>query len=228
MSQTDPYTYDAFVSYTDADSDWVENELLPRITGAGLAICTGQQDFRVGAPRISEVERLIVTSRKTILVLTPAYLDDEWAEYGSAMVQSLDPASRDLRLIPLLKEPCELPLRIRHLIPVDFSEDEDMDLNWQRLLKALDAASYPSPPPPPSSRGTTEISRRDLRTRLMEHCSLADLGDLCFELDLDRENYARNKQDFARELLVDLERKGRTDDLIAVLREQMSWVLDDN
>lgn len=226
MSQTDPFTYDAFVSYTDADRDWVEDELLPRITGAGLAVCTGQQDFRVGAPRINEVERLIVTSRKTVLVLTPAYLDDEWAEYGSAMVQSLDPASRDLRLIPMLKKPCELPLRIRHLIPVDLAKSEDIDLNWQRLLRALEATDTASAPPPPSAQ-ETEISRRDLRTRLMEHCGLSDLSDLCYELGLDRENYPRNKRDFVRELLVDLERRGRINDLIAVLCEQMPWVLDD-
>jgi len=227
MSQTDQYTYDVFVSYTDADGGWVEDELLPRITSAGLSLCTGQQDFRAGATRIGEIERLIVTSRKTVLVLTPAYLDDEWAESSNTMVQSLDPASRDRRFIPLLKEPCDLPLHIRHLIPVDFTEADDIDLNWQRLLKALDATGGDVPPPPPSSRIATEIDRRELRTRLLERCSVSDLSDLCYELDLDRENYSRNKQDFARELLVDLEHKGRTDELIAVLREQMSWVLDD-
>jgi hypothetical protein len=61
----------------------------------------------------------------------------------------------------------------------------------------------------------------------LERCGIADLSDLCYELDLDRENYARNKQDFVRELLVDLERKRRIEDLIAILHDQMSWVLDD-
>jgi hypothetical protein len=227
MSQTDQYAYDTFVSYTDADGDWVEDELLPRIASAGLSVCTGQQDFRAGATRIGEVERLIVTSRKTILVLTPDYLADEWAEYGSAMVHSLDPASRDRRLIPLIKVPCEPPLRIRHLIPVDFTESEDIDLNWQRLLKALDATSDAAPPAPPSSQPTTQIRQRDLRIILLERCSISDLSDLCYELQVDRENYPRNKQDFVRELLIDLEHKGKIDDMVAVLRDQMSWVLDD-
>jgi len=81
-------------------------------------------------------------------------------------------------------------------------------------------------PPPPSPQQSGDIDARALRIRLLERCSVSDLSDLCYELDLDRENYSRNKQDLTRELLIDLERKGMLDDLIAVLREQMSWVLD--
>ena len=58
------------------------------------------------------MERAVVSSRKTLLVLTPEYIPSEWAEIENIMVQTLDPANRELRLIPLLKADCKKPLRI--------------------------------------------------------------------------------------------------------------------
>jgi hypothetical protein len=40
--------------------------------------------------------------RKTLLILTPDYLESGWGEAENVMVQTLDPASRERRLIPLL------------------------------------------------------------------------------------------------------------------------------
>jgi hypothetical protein len=145
MSDENTYTYDVFVSHAPADRSWVRAELLPRLEAAGLGACLDWRDFRPGAARVDEVERAVISSRKTLLVLTPAYVDSEWAEFGNQMVQSLDPAARDLRLIPLLKARCELPLRIRHLTTVDVGDAAEAALGWRRLLAALGAPEDEAP-----------------------------------------------------------------------------------
>ena len=109
MAETQEYRYDVFISYSHADSEWVTRALLPRLEEAGLKVCIDHRDFRPGAPSVMEMERAVVTSRKTVLVLTPAYLDSAWAEFEALMLATLDPANRQLRLIPLLKERCEPP-----------------------------------------------------------------------------------------------------------------------
>jgi hypothetical protein len=83
------------------------------------------------------------------MVLTPAHLESEWAEFGDSMVQTLDPASRDLRFIPLLKVKCELPLRIRHLTYVNMADPDDWDIAWRQLLTALGAPPELEAPPAP-------------------------------------------------------------------------------
>lgn len=214
--------YDVFISYSHADRDWVRQELLPRLEGAGLKACIDSRDFEPGAPRVNEMERAVVTSRKTLLVLTPAYLANAWDEFGNLMLQTLDPAGRKRRLIPLLKEPCDLPPRIDYLIPVNFSEADDIEDSWSRLLSALDAPSA-SPSPKPPERQSYSVT--ELWNKLVERCSVSDLRDLCFVMGVDYQNYPQPKSDFARELVADMDRKGNLDELVRTIRREKAWVL---
>jgi tetratricopeptide (TPR) repeat protein len=139
------YEFDVFISYSSHDKAWVRGELLKRIEQAGLRAFIDFRDFMRGAPSIKECERGVVKCRKTLVVITPAYIKSGWAEIENIMAQTLDPANRDLRLIPLLKAPCEKPLRIGALTDIDFTRGADLDLAWRQLLTALGA------PPPPAA-----------------------------------------------------------------------------
>ena len=105
---------------------------------AGLRAFIDFRDFRPGAPSIKEMERGVTTCRKTLLVLTPAYIESEWCELEGIMLQTLSPTNRDFRLIPLLRVPCKKPLRIGTLTHIDYTDTADMDLAASRLLAALD------------------------------------------------------------------------------------------
>lgn len=153
------FTYDVFLSYSSQDKGWVRGELLQRLDAAGLKTFIDFRDFDIGAPSLTEMERGVLTSRKTLLVLTPAYVKSEWTEFENLMLQTLDPANRARRLIPLLKERCELPLRIGMLTYVDFSDPSELDLAWQKLLRGLAApkpmVAPPSAPTPSATVPTT-------------------------------------------------------------------------
>gem|GEM_PF-1038409 len=131
------FDYDVFISYSSADKDWVRGELLTRLERAGLRVCIDFRDFRIGAASAKEMERAIVTSAKTILVLTPHYLASAWAEFENLMLQTLDPANRQARLIPILKEKCDLPLRFQYIVYADFTDATNLDFAWLRLLNAI-------------------------------------------------------------------------------------------
>jgi hypothetical protein len=53
------------------------------------------------------------------------------------MLQASDPAARKRRLIPLLKERCELPLRLGHLWAANFVDPVDREMAWNQLLRAV-------------------------------------------------------------------------------------------
>lgn len=127
----------------------MRGELLKRIEQAGLKAFIDFRDFTRAAPSIKEMERGVLKCRKTLLVLTPDYIQSEWCEIENIMVQTLDPANRKLRLIPLLKAPCEKPLRIGALTHIDFTDDADLDLAWRQLLTALGKPPPPEPPKEP-------------------------------------------------------------------------------
>jgi len=150
MPDEGTYNCDVFISYSSKDKDWVRGELLERIEAAGLKACIDFRDFTRGAPSIKEMQRGIDESRKILLVFTPDYIASEWAEIENVMAQTLDPANRELRLIPLLKAPCEKPLRIAVLTHIDFTDGADHDLAWRQLLTALGAPPEPEAPAAPS------------------------------------------------------------------------------
>jgi tetratricopeptide (TPR) repeat protein len=140
---------DVFISYSSRDKEWVRGELLKRIEDAGLKAFIDFRDFTRGAPSIKEMERGVVECRKTLLVLTPDYIASGYGEIENIMLQTLDPANRNLRLIPLLKADCEKPLRIAALTHIDFTDGADQDLAWRQLLTALGAPPDPEPPKEP-------------------------------------------------------------------------------
>src|SRR4051812_28208191 len=139
--------YDVFISYSSQDKVWVRGELLQKLEAAGLKVFIDFRDFEIGAPSLTEMERGVEKSRKTLLVLSPAYLKSEWTEFEGLMVQTLDPAARQRRLIPLLLERVALPTRIGMLTYVDFSNPDDRALAWTRLLRALKVPNPAAPAP---------------------------------------------------------------------------------
>jgi hypothetical protein len=235
MRDQRPFTYDVFISYSTQDRPWVRQELLPRLEAQGLRACIDYRDFAVGAPIITEIERALLNSRKTLLVLSPAYMQSTWAEFENLVLQTLDPSNQSQRLIPLRKEVCEIPLRIRYLVYVDFAAPDDLDFEWERLLNALGATEAGSgvvTDPPrmdltdqsqQSSDSQTDLN--DLRKKLLDRCSVSDLRDLCFVLNIDDDNYPGAKDEFVRGLLKDLQRQGRLEEFMTIVRQEKPWVL---
>src|SRR5258707_14644098 len=88
MPHDNQFEFDVFVSYSSKDKEWVRGELLKRIEAAGLKAFIDFRDFTRGAPSIKEMERGVVECRKTLLVLTPNYIESEWAEIENIMAQT--------------------------------------------------------------------------------------------------------------------------------------------
>ena len=75
------FRYDAFISRSKQDAEWVSSRLLPRLERDGLRVCVDVRDFEVGVPTVLNTENAIKRSRKTLLVLTPDWVTSEWAEF---------------------------------------------------------------------------------------------------------------------------------------------------
>ena len=147
MSDRATFRYDVFVSYAVADKAWVNKSFVPALEAAGLRVCVFPRDQHVGKPKIEDLEDSMVGSRHTVLVLSPEFINSEWQEFSGSLIQTLDVAARDERVIPLLRKACKLPHRIDYLTPADFTTADEVDLAWRKLLIALDAANidYPTP-----------------------------------------------------------------------------------
>ena len=117
---------------------WVRDWLIPRLELSGVEYCVDYRDFEPGAPSVIEMERAIQSSQHTLLVLSQKYLESDWTEFESVMAQTLDPAARERRIIPLLiEEHINLPLRIKTLTYINFSESSILEEQLKRLVHAI-------------------------------------------------------------------------------------------
>ncbi len=135
--------HDVFISYSSKDRDWVKSILLPVLENAGLKTYVDYRDFPPGMPTIKAIEQAVVTSRKTLAVLSPSYMASQWTELETTLLHTLDPSNINLTfninltLIPLLKAECDLPLRLQALGYLNFVDPVDQELEWSRLVRAL-------------------------------------------------------------------------------------------
>jgi len=150
------YAYDVFVSYSHKDADWVRGRLVPRLKTAGLTVCIDEESFHLGAPLLTEMERAVDTSRKTVLVLTPSYLKSAWTEFETLLLQTPDPTNRLLRLLPILRMRCKPPARIAIFSRLDFTGLGPRDVEFARLVAAI----REEPPPPAPAKPSVNLAPR--------------------------------------------------------------------
>jgi hypothetical protein len=127
--------YDVFVSYSHEDSEWVRDVLLLKLENAGFSVCIDFRDFVSGAFSVEEMQRSVQSSKRTLLVLTPAYVRSEWGRLENIMAQTLDPIAVQRRVIPILRENCNVPLRLSIIHHRDLRSGTDEQ--WDFLFRDL-------------------------------------------------------------------------------------------
>jgi hypothetical protein len=134
--------YDAYLSYADQapDSTWVWETLLPRLEREGVRVAVSGASRDPGVPVIVGIERGILQAKRTVIVLSEAYLEDNMANFENVVAQSLGIEEGAYRLLPVKITPVDenrLPLRLRMLATLDLIDPRHADREFGRLASAL-------------------------------------------------------------------------------------------
>ncbi|NXL44890.1 TLR1 protein, partial [Podilymbus podiceps] len=75
--------FHAFISYSERDSLWVKNELIPNLEkGEGcVQLCQHERNFIPGKSILENIINCIEKSYKSIFVLSPNFVQSEWCHY---------------------------------------------------------------------------------------------------------------------------------------------------
>jgi hypothetical protein len=148
-AEGDEPLYDAYLSFAAQapEADWVWEVLVPDLEAAGLRVAVSGDVEEPGAFRVVGVERALERSRRTVAVLSDAYLEDEVAPFIDAMAQTLGLEQGVARLIPVCRgsfDRSRLPARLRMLVALDLAHPRRGRRNFNRLVAALSAAPPPN------------------------------------------------------------------------------------
>ena len=86
--------YDAFVCYSHKDDDFVENNILQKLEEGPnpYKLCVYTRDWIAGDWIPAQITRSIEKSRRTIVVLTPNFVESYWGrmEFRLAHLETLE------------------------------------------------------------------------------------------------------------------------------------------
>ncbi len=132
------FHYDVFISYSSKDGAWVQNVLLNYLEKQGLRVCIDYRDFEIGVTTLGNITNATKQSRKTLIVMTPNWLESEWATFERFLLQTRSPANRERRFLLLLQQETEIPEHLQIFTYLDLTDRQlTFEEQMQRLLKAI-------------------------------------------------------------------------------------------
>ncbi|XP_023211537.1 toll-like receptor 2 [Centruroides sculpturatus] len=141
------FIYDAFISYSTNDSDWVFNIFLPHLENRtnDLKLCVYDRDFVAGKGISECILDSIKCSRKTILIISNHFLQSRWCKFESDLAHHIlvDEEREGLLLIKL--EELDTKFITPHMnyllkakIHLSWNENlNEQEIFWKRLNDAL-------------------------------------------------------------------------------------------
>ncbi|KAL0970685.1 hypothetical protein UPYG_G00245690 [Umbra pygmaea] len=142
--------YDAFVSYSERDVEWVEEFLVPEMENSQppLSLCLHKRDFLPGHWIVDNIINSMERSRRTLFVLSEHFVHSEWCRYeldfshfrlfdgnaDAAILVLLEPISKDN--VP--KRFCKLRKLMSSRTYLEWPQDEEKRSDfWTKLRLAV-------------------------------------------------------------------------------------------
>jgi len=130
--------WQVFISFANADRDWVEGFLLPAFDGAGVRYAVESQ-FALGQPLADQFVAAVENSERVLLVISPAFLADDSARRLQLLAQHYGYEKSTWPVLPLILRPVEkLPLSLGMLAHLDATDEDDWESSLRKLLDQLD------------------------------------------------------------------------------------------
>jgi len=138
--------YDAFISYSQADSEYVETSLLPGLEqpespGDKFKCLIHTRDWNVGEMIPDQIIHSVESSRRTIIVLSKSYIDSMWTklEFRAAHKQALQDKTQRVIIVVLGELPTKDDMEddLKKYISLNTYLEAGDPWFWQKLRFAL-------------------------------------------------------------------------------------------
>ncbi|KAH3870814.1 hypothetical protein DPMN_034004 [Dreissena polymorpha] len=95
------YQFDAFISYEEDNTRFILDDVIPRLETENVSLCLHQRDFLPGNEISDNIIHAIQSSRKTVVILSNAFLKSKWCmyEFNMGRMESIYSRGEEFRLL---------------------------------------------------------------------------------------------------------------------------------
>ena len=146
------YEYDVFLSYANEDYQFATGEMYTKLEEAGLSMCLHQKDFLPGSYIDENILQAIRKSRKTLILLSPSFLESKWCiyEFNMARIEGIYSRKGETVLFVVMYQEVDITLvssEMQECLESEsylaFPHDEnERPYFWRLLLQALQGPGY--------------------------------------------------------------------------------------
>jgi hypothetical protein len=167
-----------FLSHSSKDNAFARN-LADRLTEAGVRVWLDEAEINVGDSLLAKISTAIEGADFIAVVLSHNSIQSSWVQSELKMAMSRELADKKVRVLPIVIEPCELPVFLQDKLYADFSRPDDFDAPFARLLRALSVERPLTELKPPKQQvhpATTRSSQRAKPAELQEFVDIEIQG----------------------------------------------------
>lgn len=133
------YSYDVFLSHASEDVEWCKL-FAERLRNDGVRVWFDYWEINPGDLFLARLNDGLKNSRKMVAVWSKNYFKEKktWTLAEGFAQQQPDVLAEERPLIPLLLTDCDIRPTFRNIIYLDFRKEEDVELQFRKLIQALD------------------------------------------------------------------------------------------
>jgi hypothetical protein len=131
-----------FLSHNKEDKEFVRR-LADDLQRAGVTAWVDEAEIRIGDSIIRKIQEGILGSEYLGVVLSPNSVSSRWVQEELNSVMNLQITGRGKTVLPLLYQPCEIPLFLCDKVYADFTDSNNYEFVLRQVLSRIDPSFVP-------------------------------------------------------------------------------------
>jgi hypothetical protein len=131
-----------FLSHNSKDKPWVRN-LAERLIADEVIVWLDEAEINIGDSLIEKISTGIQDMRFVAAIISKNSVESSWVQKEISIAMSKEIAGREVTVLPLVIDNCELPASLSDKLYADFTDPDSFDITYSKLLSALGVKEPP-------------------------------------------------------------------------------------
>jgi len=125
-----------FLSHNSKDKAFAR-KLSTMLKENGIKVWIDEAELKIGDSLTQKIGEAIESTDFMAVVLSYSSVNSQWVQKELALAMQKELAEKEVKVLPILKEPCEIPPFLKDKLYADFTEPKLFEKQFELLLKAL-------------------------------------------------------------------------------------------